>query len=203
MTHDMATVQSMCHRAMLIHDGEMQLHRRPRGNGLALLPAQLRRACTSGATARDGEPSDRDFNAQVIAATLRDESGAPVENVEQGVPLDLEVMLEAARDLDGPGVCLPRPQRRRRRRLRLHHARSMSGCQPGSESGSAAQIENRLVPGRYYLDCWVRQDEDRSRRRWRSRGCGCSGSSSTGRPPGRRGRRSRQTSADIETRVSG
>jgi hypothetical protein len=23
-------------------------------------------------------------------------------------------------------------------------------------------IENRLVPGRYYLDCWVRQDESQS-----------------------------------------
>ena len=27
VTHDMGTVQSLCHRAMLIHDGELQLHR--------------------------------------------------------------------------------------------------------------------------------------------------------------------------------
>ncbi len=24
-------------------------------------------------------------------------------------------------------------------------------------------IENRLVPGRYYLDCWVRQNESQTR----------------------------------------
>ena len=26
VTHDMATVQALCHRAMLIHDGELALH---------------------------------------------------------------------------------------------------------------------------------------------------------------------------------
>ncbi len=42
VTHDMATVQGLCDRAMLIHDGELQLHRRSRGDGPSLLPAQLR-----------------------------------------------------------------------------------------------------------------------------------------------------------------
>ena len=39
VTHDMATVQGLCDRAMLIHDGEQSLHRRPRGDRPALLPA--------------------------------------------------------------------------------------------------------------------------------------------------------------------
>ena len=39
VTHDMATVQALCHRAMLIHDGELRYIGRPRGGGDALLPA--------------------------------------------------------------------------------------------------------------------------------------------------------------------
>ena len=53
VTHDMGTVQSLCDRAMLIHDGELHLHRRPRGDGPALLPAELRAAGASRSRRRD------------------------------------------------------------------------------------------------------------------------------------------------------
>ena len=41
-----------CDRAMLIHDGEIQLPRRPRGGRAALLPAQLRRRLGRDTAAR-------------------------------------------------------------------------------------------------------------------------------------------------------
>ena len=43
VTHDMATVQTLCHRAMLLARRRAALHRRARGRGAALLPDELRR----------------------------------------------------------------------------------------------------------------------------------------------------------------
>ena len=43
VTHDMATVESLCDRAMLIDDGEVRYLGDPGGDGDALLPRQLRR----------------------------------------------------------------------------------------------------------------------------------------------------------------
>jgi hypothetical protein len=102
-----------------------------------------------------------DFNAKVVEATLRGPSGATVENVEQGVPIAIDVVLEAARSLDGPSFAF--------------HVRNDEGVvvfgfntsldrrvPVGAQIRLEGGIENRLVPGRYYLDCWVRQNEDQS-----------------------------------------
>ena len=50
-----------------------------------------------------------DLNAKLVTATLRDATGTAIENVEQDMPISIDVVLEAARDLDGPLVRVPRP----------------------------------------------------------------------------------------------
>ncbi len=74
------------------------------------------------------------------------------------------------------------------------HARSTTGAGRASGSGCRAAIENRLVPGRYYLDCWVRQNEQPDAR-GASRGCGCSVRRLRDRAARRRGHRRRRTVA--------
>jgi ABC-2 type transport system ATP-binding protein len=159
VTHDMTTVQSMCHRAMLIDGGEVQYIGDPDATALRyyrLNFAGPRRETDSG----ERQPMV-DFNAKVVEATLRDAAGTAIENVEQDVPIAIEVVLEAARDLDGPGFTF--------------HVRNDDGVvvfgfttalaqrvPTGGRIRLAGAIENRLVPGRYYLDCWVRQNEDQS-----------------------------------------
>ena len=46
----------------------------------------------------------------------------------------------------------------------------------------SGRIENSLVPGNYFLDCWVRRDRA-SRATWRCRACACSTSWSSARTP--------------------
>jgi hypothetical protein len=90
-----------------------------------------------------------------------DEAGAAIENVERDDPMRIDVVLEAARELDSPQFDF--------------YVRNDDGlvvC--GFETGLGArvstggrmrltgQIENRLMPGRYHLDCWVRQNESQS-----------------------------------------
>ena len=75
VSHDMGAVQSLCHRAMLMEHGRVTLHRRPRGDGHALLPPELH--------GRRAEPESRgetrrapDIQARTLHARLLDALGA-------------------------------------------------------------------------------------------------------------------------------
>ena len=157
VTHDMATVQSMCHRAMLLDDGEIKYLGDPDDTAL-----RYYRLNFAGPAHGTDEPRKMvDFNAKVVEATLRDASGAAIENVEQGLPISIDVVLEAARPLECPKFSF--------------HVRNDEGMvvfgftaafdEPvpsGDRIRLRGEIENRLVPGRYYLDCWVQQSEQQS-----------------------------------------
>jgi ABC-2 type transport system ATP-binding protein len=155
VTHDMATVQSLCHRAMLIDNGELRFIGDPEEAALRYL--RLNFAGSGDQTG--GADAVPDFNARVVHAGLRDEAGAPVENVEQGVPLVLDVVVEAARPLVRPlfvvnvlnedGLVV------------FGFTRTLDAdVAAGSRLRLDGRIENRLVPGRYFLDCWIRQGSE-------------------------------------------
>jgi ABC-type polysaccharide/polyol phosphate transport system ATPase subunit len=159
VTHDMATVQSMCHRAMLIEEGEIRYIGDPDATALEYYRLNFA-GPRHDAALLDREPTV-DFNARALSATLCDPAGDAVENVEQGVPISVDVELEAARLLDGPSF--------------VFHVRDDDGqvvfgfttslgerVPEGGRIHLEGSIENRLVPGRYYLDCWVGQNEDQS-----------------------------------------
>ena len=65
VTHDMATVQALCHRAMLIHDGRACVHRRPRADGAAVSAENFERP--------QGDPGGAvvDFNARLVERAPR------------------------------------------------------------------------------------------------------------------------------------
>jgi ABC-2 type transport system ATP-binding protein len=156
VTHDMATVQSLCHRAMLIHDGEVKCLGDPEDTAL-----QYFRLNFEGARRPDDTDAVVDVNARVISAGLRDDAGEPVENLGPGAAIRVDIMLEAARDLDRPmfvfhvvnadGVVVCGFNRALDRQVAA-----------GRRMRLAGKIENRLVPGRYFLDCWIRQDQEHS-----------------------------------------
>ena len=161
VTHDMGTVQSMCHRALLLDEGQIKFI--GDADDTALRYYRLNFAPPR----REGEPHEAerepviDFNARVVTATLRDPAGEPIENVEQDVPISVDILVEAARPLDGPAFAF--------------HVVNEDGVvvfafssvlrervAAGGQVRLTGELENRLVAGRYYLDCWVRQDEDQS-----------------------------------------
>src|SRR3954470_4720592 len=84
VTHDMGTVQSMCHRAMLIHDGELRqigdpeetavLYHRLNFEGNPTAPAEVHESQSEG--------TRMDFHARLLHAHVLDERGAEVENLE-------------------------------------------------------------------------------------------------------------------------
>jgi hypothetical protein len=157
----MATVQSLCHRAILLHEGELKYIGDPEDTALRYYRLNF---AQSGAD--DGRPPGEpgavmDVNVRVVEATLRDKTGAAISNVEQGVPIEVDLVFEAARELAGP--------------IFVFHVVNEDGVVvfaftrtldqmvgAGQRIRLRGRLENRLVAGRYYLDCWVRQDEHQS-----------------------------------------
>jgi ABC-2 type transport system ATP-binding protein len=159
VTHDMATVQALCHRAMLLHEGELTYIGHPEDTALRYYRLNFADPLVPGKAAE--ETAVLDVNVRVLDANLRDASGKAIESVEQDVPIDVDVLIEAARDLtqltfvfhivsdDGVVVAT--------------FTRTLDRYIPaGGHVRLSGKIENRLVAGRYYLDCWTREDQQQS-----------------------------------------
>jgi ABC-2 type transport system ATP-binding protein len=146
VTHDMATLELLCHRALLLHDGGLEFVGEP--SDTALRYHRLNFNDESGEVG--------DVNAEVVRARLVDGDGGEVSEVGPGETIALDVQLEAALELVAPrydfnivndaGVTVTR------------FSQVMEGSVPaGWRVDLTGSVENRLVPGRYYLDCWVRR----------------------------------------------
>jgi ABC-2 type transport system ATP-binding protein len=159
VTHDMATVQGMCDRAMLLHDGDLLYVGDP--EEAALRYYRLNFGTSDGQVA-EGRPSAvPDIHARLVHAWLEDETGERVENVEQGQPIRLDVLLEARRELTDPIFAI--------------HVLNADGAtlfgfnikltgdvdeEPDRVAGGArvriaGTIDNPLLPGRYLLRCFI------------------------------------------------
>ena len=163
VTHDMATVQSLCHRAMLIHDGELRYVGDPEEAA-----AQYYRLNFAQPATGDGQPGAAgvpDLNAREVEAWLEDEAGERVEHVEQGRPVYLDLTLEARHDLAGPifGVTFLNEQGTVvfgfNRTLALDNG-APDRIAAGQRVRIAGRIENPLVPGRYFVNGWVCRNRD-------------------------------------------
>jgi ABC-2 type transport system ATP-binding protein len=160
VTHDMATVQSLCHRAMVLHDGELQYSGDPEDAAL-----KYYRLNFAGKPNDDGEliapPEDIEvaINGRAVHARLLDPEGEPVNNIEQGVPIVLDVTIESARELEEPTFVI--------HVLNEDHivvfgfTKTLNETlSPGQRVRLNGEIENPLVPGRYAIDCWIRRDRE-------------------------------------------
>jgi ABC-2 type transport system ATP-binding protein len=159
VTHDMAAVQSLCHRAMLIEDGELIHVGQPEETALGYLRQNFSGRSADGESASGGDGVVLDVNGRIVEASLFDEGGDRIDNVEEGAQILMDVVIEAARDLTRPHF--------------VFHIRNDDGVvvfgftrqldqdvTAGARVRLAGSVENRLVPGRYYLDCWIRQDRE-------------------------------------------
>jgi ABC-2 type transport system ATP-binding protein len=158
VTHDMATVQSFCDRAMLLHDGELRYIG-------AAEEAALRyyRLNFGGGPGGEDEPVEGgvpDVNVRVIEATLLDELDEPVANVEQGSPLKLSVVFEARHDLEAPVFGFHIVGGEGETVFGFNRTLVLRPDEPdrvaaGRRVRIAGTVENPLLPGRYTITCWI------------------------------------------------
>jgi ABC-2 type transport system ATP-binding protein len=154
VTHDMATVQGFCDRAMLLHDGEQRYLGESEEAALRYFRLNFGGTDPESHAGPGGVP---DVNVRVIDAWLENEHGVRVENVEQGTPIGLGIVFEARHPLDGPvfgfhflnedGVTVFGFNRA----LECEPDR----LEPGQRVRLSGRIENPLLPGRYFVNCWI------------------------------------------------
>jgi ABC-2 type transport system ATP-binding protein len=154
VTHEMATVEEYCHRAMLISDGKVQNIGDPGEVGRDYLRLNF----------EGEEPAEKVLHEQtddvrIIALGLEDESGAAISNLEYGQEIHLRLELEALRALPGLDVGflvanadgvdvlnfgIPVGEKER--------ARDVAA---GERVTVRAQVANHLAGGRYFVHCGV------------------------------------------------
>jgi ABC-2 type transport system ATP-binding protein len=160
VSHDMGTVQSLCHRAMLIHDAEIAYLGEPEEVAMRYYRLNFAEARSDGAGRGPALP---DINARVVEVRLSDDAGQPLENVAQGAPLFLDLVIEARRDLADPTFVI---QVMNADSIVVFSIRRTLGAgtrelRAGDRVRISGRIENSLVPGKYFLDCWVRRSRER------------------------------------------
>jgi ABC-2 type transport system ATP-binding protein len=154
VTHEMGTVESYCHRALLISNGRIELIGDPGAVGRKYL--QLNFEAEGGhiedaLTARLPE-SD---SVRLLDAQLLDEAGEPIGALEHGQPIRVRITMEALRDSTGlhAGLILTNADE-----VGVYeYAVAIGGetdnrpVRAGQRMEIVTEIENRLVPGHYFL----------------------------------------------------
>ena len=152
VTHEMATVEDYCHRAMLIADGEIQHLGDPGEVGREYLRLNF-----EGEGAEESPAEGEEL--RLVDAHLEGSDGAPTANVEHGEELRLRLELEVKRDLpgidvgflvanaDGMGVFnfgIPVGEGTATRELTA-----------GQRVVVTAAVDNQLAAGRYFIHCGI------------------------------------------------
>ena len=163
VTHDMTAVQSYCHRAMLLDNGDLRELGDPEEVGRQYLRMNFakRRISIEG----DKEVSlVPDILARVSEAWLENERGERIDNVEVGEPIRLHAVVEARRDLARPtfavhfnnadGVDVFSIDKE------LDEKSGPEELASGDQARISLNLENPLMPGRYTVVCWVAVTRD-------------------------------------------
>ena len=162
VTHDMATVQSLCHRAMVLHDGELQFVGDPEDAALTYYRLNFSHELSADGQAVKA-PYDEDvavqINARAVEARLLDPRGQATAVLEQGWPLQLDVTVELARELRDPSFVIHVVTAEGAAVLGM--VRRLEGTiAAGRRVRLTGTLENELVPGGYSVDCWVRHERE-------------------------------------------
>jgi len=158
VTHDMATVEEYCNRAMLIEDGEIRQIGDPAEVGRRYLQLNFERGSETG----DGSISADVNEVRVIDACLEDMAGDRATTVEHGDRIRLRLEIEALREINGISVGFI-----------VANADGVGVFQFGvpveTEDGSVqsldagekvhvrCDLENPLTAGRYHVHCGINQ----------------------------------------------
>ncbi len=158
VTHDMATVQRVCDRAMLLDEGRIGHLGDP--EEVALRYYRQNFGAEGEGLDRDASGSVLDVNVRVAEARLLAPDGQPHPNVEQGDPVTFEVVLEARQPLTEPVFNFHVLSEEGAWVLAFSHGLDVDAgepdrIEPGGRVRLTATITNPLLPGRYRLDCWI------------------------------------------------
>jgi ABC-2 type transport system ATP-binding protein len=165
VTHDMGTVRTLCDRAMLLDHGEVAYIGDPDETARRYHRLNFSDLHLMGGRASAAVEEIPDINVRVVEARLTDEHGNEVERVREGAPIRIDALLEARQELVSPTFTLWVMNDESVVVFSATHKLSegRERVAAGERVRIAGHVENRLVPGHYAADCWVRRRIDLDR----------------------------------------
>jgi ABC-type polysaccharide/polyol phosphate transport system ATPase subunit len=154
VTHEMATVEAYCHRAMLVSDGQIVHIGDPGEVGRRYMRLNFERSDNPVPTGSIGEGDE----VRVLDAHLVDGAGERVDSVEHGQPIRLRFALEAVRDLDGLDVFFSVDDADGAALTKFGVTVGEVGARElraGEKVTIEADLGNPLAPGRYFFNCGI------------------------------------------------
>jgi len=158
VTHEMATVEEYCHRAMLIDGGKIQHVGDPAEVGRRYLRLNFERGSELADHVQGGDASES-ATVRLCDAWIENADGVRVNTLEHGEEIRLRVELESKGDLpgldvgfvvanaDGVGVF--------QFGIPVGEAEGAREIAAGQRVKVAAKLENPLAAGRYFVHCGV------------------------------------------------
>jgi len=158
VTHDMATVEEYCHRAMLIDEGELRYIGDPEEVAQRYLKLNFERTAEQPEQAFQGQTGQED--ARVLRAWLEDSAGGRTSNLERREPIRFRVEVEAINEIPEPsfGFNIANVDEIQVSAFGTHLADGEGMAErltPGERARLRADIDNILTPGRYRMGFWV------------------------------------------------
>ncbi len=156
VTHDMATVQRFCDRAMLIHDSEIQYLGEADETAL-----RYYRINFGGDPDQVREPGTLpDVSARVLETWLEDADGRRIQNIEQGQRFSFHCLIEARRALRRPIFSFQFYDSAGHEIFGFSKTLELGPdtedvLPAGNRLLVGGEVENRLLPGRYHIGAWV------------------------------------------------
>ncbi len=152
VTHDMGAVEQFCHRAMLLHDGDIVEIGDP--DTVAKRYLRLNFAQPGGA----GHPVDQAGDLVLSDAWLQRPDGERTANIAQGEPIEFRAKFEARTEIPNPsfGFVIANEDGVEVSGVGLRLNADHTGSVPAGETVTIrAKLENRLAPGRYAMQAWI------------------------------------------------
>jgi ABC-2 type transport system ATP-binding protein len=158
VTHDMATVQAFCDRAMVLHDSHVAYLGDPEEAAL-----RYYRINFSGRRADLATDYVPDVNVRLIDSWLENEAGERASNLEQERPFRFSAVVEARQALEGAIFSFSFLNEQGVEIFGFHRtletAEGEADVIPaGRRVKISGWVENRLLPGRYFVKSWILRD---------------------------------------------
>ena len=158
VTHDMSAVEQYCHRAMLLHDGEVRAIDEADEVARRYLRLNFEQAPGEGGADMGGVA-----DITLSEVWLEDGDGQRITNVEKGAELRFGAVFEAHREVEGPsfGFAFSNADGVEVTGFGLElGGEGPDRLEPGQRVRLSGELENRLAPGRYVTKCWVHREHN-------------------------------------------
>jgi ABC-2 type transport system ATP-binding protein len=157
VTHEMAAVESYCHRAMLISDGQIQHVGEPAEIGREYLKLNFASEQGEGDSVPSLDTEEADGGARLLSCQIVDAAGEERSTLERGEPIRFQAEVELLRDVPGLhiGFVVATADDVSMFEVSVPVASDDGHDLKGDRVTVTAEVENPLAAGRHFIHCGI------------------------------------------------